>query len=304
MSGIGNYGPPQSGLEAFVSGVSGGYGGVSDAIRKRQLQQQADADRQREIQRGVDAEDRANIAAGVGTLMPTGPSSSSSVEGDGMLSSPMQQGVRPDAVSAARQQVGGIRAAIGGILSRFNTPPDQPTTHLVRTGPSSAEMIEGIKETGANSRNERSVSAGLQEAQMRITAQAQAQASILAEERRNHDFEHSDRQAGNAVQSRNSERSFSAMTAGNDLQYAGSLDRSISAIDGELQRDSKGLVLQFGGDMAKVAQYRAGLQNQKGDLIREKQGILGKMRGRSIGQQLMNKPTVQRTGGSGGGIDF
>lgn len=308
---VGSYGRPTSGFEAFVGGASEGLGGVSDFLRKRVEDQQKDKDRQRRIQNDVWDQDRKNIEAGIGTGAAPGQvaqqgSPSGGFDEDGGSAgghwAPLQQGVRPDAVTQARQQVGGIRAAIGGILARFNAPADgEVTTHLMKTGPSSRETEIGMSEAGANSRNERSVSAGLESDRLRIEAQARENAIRNAAELRGQDLTHQDRQAEIGVQRNAAGRQSIAMELQGDRDYMTSLDREMDNIRSELA--SKQAIMQHAdpknGDIMRGYQTWAREQQARmGALRQERDGISTKMRGRSIGHSLAQSPAASHGGGN------
>lgn len=279
--------PAQSGLDAFLSGAGEGYTGITDARRKRQVARQQDEQHRIAMETATQANDRANIEAGVS----------------------VQQGVRPDPVTEARQQVTGIRARIGAILGGLTGVTAQPTptyAHVQKTGPSQAETLANTRESGDDRRLDRSLSSQRELTGMREAGETMRFNDSLAEQRREHDLMHGDRQAELGVQRSHYARSDRQQETRDLHDYGAQLNQEIAG----LQREAadKSAILQEGGDMKAYQAHQRDVRTRIGQLRQELQGVNAAMQKRAIGQQLapQNKTTTTRASSvhHGGGSTF
>lgn len=261
--------PVQSGLDAFLTGAGEAYTGIRDERRKRQVEQQQDAVLRQKMELEDQANQRANITAGVS----------------------VQQGTRPDPVTAAKSQASGVRAKIGAILARAmggGQPSLRPTGTLVKTGPSQQEAIANIGEAGANSRNAASIAGSAANTAATIAGENARNEALIAERRYEAGLDHGDRIATLNAQNSRDARLDSQQDTRDLRDYGRQLNEEIASLQ-RMAADRNGIMQEVGGEGDPTAAYQARqrqIRSRIGELHAQLNEVNATMSRRAIGSKL------------------
>lgn len=258
--------PVQSGLDAFLSGAGEGFGAIDNALRQRKVRQQQDEAHRVNVEAVQAEQARRNIEAGVSV-------------------------VRPDPITDARQQVSGIRAKIGALLSG-GTP--QPTPTYAKTGLSEKEILANQREAGDTQRTGMTNATTLEATRIREQGDASRHAATLSEDKRYHDMWAADQNADRGMRREEFSKTMRSQETRDLRDYGQQLNAEIESLRREAA-DKNGIMQQVGGDADPTKAYQARqreLRTRIGQLREEQKAVNEAMNRRAIGKQLARPTTV------------
>lgn len=266
--------PVQSGLDAFLTGGAEAYTGIKNERRKRQVESQQDAVLRQQMDHADAEQQRRNIEGGYSSIDLR----------------PINQAT--DQITQATSQASGVRAKIGSILSRAigggGAEGLRPTQTLVKTGPSAAESLAQIGETGANTRNAATIASSRELAGLREEGDSSRNRANLDYQYYNADLDHQDRLAAIAAQRARDARVDGREDARDLRDYGRQLNEEIASLTRQAA-DRNGIMQEIGGAENPTVAYQTrmrAIKSRIGELHAQLNDVNATMSRRAIGSKL------------------